>query len=393
MIFGVREVRQELGRFSGNNCEQCSKGYIYRLYLITRFVVIFFINLIPLSSRFETVCDSCEAAAIVDPITGKKLAKEHCRKKLSSLRTASVLKLCALALVVAAGVALPLILIKPVLPGPQALKDMVTEDGTYSILDSDGHIIGVVEQADGTKKLTYYEKTSHLVGEPGAEEGFTRREFYEETTEDGTWTFDGVNLERIADNPGILEDRYGIAVRVYHYDTSTQKLGYAQGISDLSAISYQSDRVDYPFAYYAADGTSKSVNSVLYLKPDQQIQTSFVTSDDGQDTLVVLMVSTLEDGRLKDKTTYTLSNSESQLAIKQGISPSSTIDNILAFVQDNQLTPAIVYTFHYFGNTKVYSAIDMGMQDSSGQMQTITQSFDTEEKDGYYLQTAVQQES
>ncbi len=385
MIFGIRDVRQELGRFSGENCEACTEGYIYRLVRVTRFFVIFFINLIPLKVRFETVCDGCKAAADKDYPEAKSIAKKEFGRRNAALDISTVLKICAFVLVVAAAIALPLMLVKPALLGPQAVKDMVTEDGIFTVQDASGHVMGIVEQAEGKKTLTFYEKTSRLSGEPGADGSFIRREYYVES-ESGTLNIDGVTLERSTDNPGVLEDRYGTAVRVYHYDAASQSLGFAKGINDLTSISYKSDRVDYPFIFYTADAGAKEVATVLLLEPDTQIEATYVPADDGTDQLAVLVIRQLERGRISSVSSYSLSGSDVAAAIQQGINRSSSAEDIRAFIGKSGLAASNILTYHYFENTKVYTSVELSMPDESGVMQTITQPFVVEKKGGYYLQ-------
>lgn len=392
MMFGIRDVRRELGRFNGDNCGECTEGSIYQLAKITRYLVILFINLIPLRSRFEAVCDSCGNTAEVSPVEGKTIAKREFKGKYRSITTATVLRLCAFALVLAAAVALPLTLVKPAPLGPQAIKDMVTEDGIYSIQDADGHVMGIVEQKGGVKTLTFYEKTTRLAGEPGADGSFIRREYYKEAAEGGSLIIDGVNLERIADTPGVLEDRYGVPVRIYHYDAASQSLGYAQGIDDLTSIAYQKGRVDYPLTYRTAEGEEKNVAVVLYLEPDRRVQASYVPNNDGQDQLAVLTVKKLEGGRVTEESTYTTNSSVIALATQQGISHLSTIDAVMTFIQDNGLIPANVLTYHYFGNTKVYAYLELSMPDNAGSMQSVSQTYEVAQKGSYYVQHIIEEE-
>ncbi len=385
MIFGVKEVRQELGRFNGEGCAGCTEGYIYRLVRITRFVVIFFISLIPLGSRYETVCDSCEAVAELDKAEGKRIAKTEFRKRTATLNTATALKLCALALVLAAAVVLPLTLIKPALLEPQALKDMITEDGTYMIQTADGHVMGIVDQADGEKTLTYFEATSRLTGEPGADGSFIRREHYTESA-DGTVTRDGVSLKRLAYNPGLLEDRNGVPVRTYKYDEAAGTLSISKGVDNLSDISYTKDRAEYPFDYTATDGSTQQFYIVLHLSPQQRVEATFVPSGDGAELLAMVAVKQMDNGRIASETAYLLMGDAIADAKTQGIGRSSTADEITAFIADKALTPTTVTSYTYFENTKVFTAIDFTSPDDTGAMETLTQQFDVVRKGGYYIQ-------
>ena len=391
MIFGVREIRTELGSYSSEQCEACNEGDLFRLAQMTRWLVVFGINLIPVSKRFESTCDGCENVRSIDYQTGRKTAILEFGPKHKAMQMAIILKLTTLALVVAAAIVLPTTLVKPAPLGPQALKNLVTENGLYSIQDAEGHVMGIVEQADGIKTLTFYEKTSRLVGEPGADGSFIRREYYQESAVANDLTEDGISLARISSSPGVLEDRYGTMVRVYHYDAASKTVGYAKGISDLSTIRYQSDRVDYPFTYYSDDGETKEVAVVLYLQPESRIEASFVPTPSGVDQIAVLNIKKFDGRRISEETTYSMSSSLIDLAIQAGLSRASTVADLMAFIEQNSLTPANRLTYHYFGDTKVYTSIDLEMPDGAGAMQRVTQSYNVYKKGGFYLQNIPEQ--
>ncbi len=385
MIFGAKDVRQELGRFSGDNCETCTEGYIYRLVRVTRFLVVFFISLIPLGSRYEAVCDSCEAVKEMDKIEGRHIEKTEFRKRSAALNTVTALKLCALALVLAAAVALPLTLTRPATPGPQALKNMITEDGTYTIQGADGRVLGIVHQADGKKTLTFYEISSPLSGTSAGKHSYIKRDYYTESA-DGKLTKDGVKLTRKMDNPGLLEDWYGTAVRMYAYDASTASLSMARGVDKLSSIQYEDTRVIYPLSYTASDGSTQVFTTVLYLEPDAHIEATFVPSGDDLDLLAMVTVKRMENGRTTTETAYRLGTDSITAAIQQQIGSNSTAGEIMAFVESAGLTPVTELRYHYYDSTKVYTSVELTAADETGTMQTETQNFEITRKGRYYIQ-------
>ena len=389
MIFGKREVRKTIGSFGGDGCAACTEGDEYSLIRITKYLVVFFINLIPLKSRYEKTCVACSDSTVLDLKDGNAIARNEFGLSFLALNAAAILKLTALALIIAAAVVLPLALAQPASLSPQALKDLVTAEGLYSIQDAQGHVFGIVEMTGSEKKLTFYEKSTVLVGEPGADGSFIRREYYQEAQTD-TASGTDVSLEPIADNPGILEDKYGTVVRLYYYDAANGIMGYAKGITDLSTVIYAPDKVYYPFTYFSTDSEPKDVAVMLYLQPSRRIEASFVSNASGADQLALLIVKSFDKDRITQDATYTFDSAVIALAVEAGINRESTADEIMAFVEKNALTPANQLTYQYYENTKVYTSVGLDMPDSSGVMQSVSQPYQVTVKNGYYIQQVIE---
>ncbi len=386
MIFGTREVSTDLGVFSSEKCSACKSSYAYHFHKITRFIVVLFVNLIPLGSHYEAVCEGCEDSRAVDGKTGRGIAKQNFRKRHLALTVKTILKLTAALVVITAAVMLPhTIPISPV-SHPDTLKSLVSEDGLYSIQNSDGEVLAVVQIADGMNLLTYYDDASVLVKEPGADGSFIKHEYRQEATNEANP--DGIFLVYIPDNPGILEDRYGTPVRIYHYDTDTDALGYSRGVEDLSAIEYKADKSVYPFKYYSSD-TQEPTDYlfVLYFEGNKQLEATFIpqlaTGETNQ--FVMLTVKELLNGRVASESVYNFSENTIALAKKAGLTQQSTAQDILNFVEQNKLTPNMVTDYEYYKKTKVISKITLAMQDADGNMQSVSQDFDIAVKNGYYI--------
>ncbi len=392
MIFGTREVSTDLGAFSSEKCSVCKGSYTYHFYKITRFFVVFFLNLIPLGSHYEAVCEGCEDAKAVDGKTGRGIARQNFKKRSRALTAKTFFKLAAVAIVIAAAVALPLTLRIPLDTRPETLKSLVSEDGLFSIQNSEGEVLGVVQIAEGMNLLTYYDDTSVLVKETGADGSFKMHEYRQEATNEAGQ--DDVFLVRIPDNPGILEDRYGTPVRIYHYDTETDAMGYSRGVEDLSAIEYKADKAVYPFKYYSTD-TQEPTDYllVLYFAGDKQLEATFIpqlaTGETNQ--FVMLTVRDLKNGRIASETIYNFDDNTITLAKQAGLTQQSSAQDILNFIDQNTFASAMVTDFEYYKNTKVISKMTLSMQDSGGNMQSVSQEFDITVKDGYYIAQSVQE--
>lgn len=385
MIFGTREVSTDLGVFSSEKCCACKSSYTYHFYKITRFIVIFFMNLIPLGSHYEAVCEGCEDARAVDGKTGRGIAKQNFKKRHRALAAKTVLKLAAAVVVIAAAVVLPLTIRVPLDTRPETLKSLVTQDGLYSIQDSAGNVLGVVQAAGDMKLLTYYDDVSVLVKEKGADGSFKKHDYRQEATNETEQ--DDIFLVRIPDNPGILEDRYGTPVRIYHYDTETDTMAYSRGVEDLSAIEYTADKVVYPFKYYSDTQEPTDYLYVLYFMGDKQLDATFIpqlaTGETNQ--FVMLTLRELKGGRIRSETIYNFDESAIELAKQAGLTQQSSAQDILGFLDENALVPTMVTDFEYYKNTKVISKMTLSMQDSGGNMQSVSQDFDIIVKNGYYI--------
>ncbi len=388
MIFGIKEVRNDLGEFSSDKCSACKSSETYHFYKITRFLVVLFVNLIPLGSRYEAVCAGCQDTLAVDNHTGGTLARKNFNKRRLGIAAKTALKLIAAAAVIAAAVVLPLTVRFPLDAQPETLKNLITEteDGFYGIQDRSGFVLGIVEVAGGEKTLTYYDDVSVLVKEPGADGSFKKHEYRQEATNDAQQ--DGVYLVRMPDKPGILEDRYGIPVRVYHYDSEKDALGYSMGVSDLTAITYTADKVTYPFHYYSNDSSAPTEYVwVLYLAGDKQLTAVFIPELSTGETNVfaALSIKELSGGRVQKETQYNFDDAAITKAGEAGLSHTSSLKDIQSFLDQNTPLPASVTEYQYYGDTKVVSGITYSMPDANGDMQSVTQPFSVTVRDGYYI--------
>lgn len=394
MIFGIKDVRNDLGEFSSDKCSACQSSETYHFYKITRYLVVFFLNLIPLGSHYEAVCSSCQDTLAIDKQTGGGIARKNFNKRRLGLAAKTALKLAAAAIVIAAAVVLPLTVRFPLDARPETLKTLITEteDGLYGIQDRDGNVLGIVSVAGGEKTLTYYDDVSVLVKESGADGSFKVHEYRQEATNDTQQ--EGVYLVRIPDNPGVLEDRHGIPVRVYHYDSNKDALGYAMGVDDLTAITYTADKVTYPFHYYSNDTNDPAAYVwVLYLSADKQLTAVFIPELPTGETNVfaALTVKDMAGGRMQTATQYNFDDDTISKAGKAGLSHLSSMQDILKFLSDNTPLPASVTDYQYFENTKVVSGITYSMPDANGKMQSVSQPFSVTPRNGYYIVKAAEQ--
>jgi hypothetical protein len=392
MIFGTRDVKNDLGTFSSEKCSACKDSYTYHFYKITRFIVVFFMNLIPLGSHYEAVCEGCEEARAVDANTGRGIAKQHFKKRSWALTAKTVFKLAAVAVVIGAAVALPLTLRFSLDTRPETLKVLVSEDGLYSIQDSEGEVLGVVQVTDGVNRLTYYDDTSVLVKEPGADGSFLKHDYRQEATNEAKQA--DLFLVRIPDNPGILEDRHGTPVRIYHYDTANDAIGYSRGVEDLSAIQYTSNKVTYPYKYYSSDKEEATeYTMVLYFAGNKELEATFIpelgSSEINQ--FVMLTVRELKNGRVISETVYHFGESTIALAKEAGLTQQSSAQDILDFIEQNK-PDSMVTDYEYYNNTKVITKMTLTLQDSDGNMQSVSQDFDVTVKNGYYIVQTVAEE-
>lgn len=381
MIFGKRSVRHDFGAFESDACPACGKGTTYRFACVARYAVVLFINLIPAPARYETVCEECGDTQTLTAAAGRGVAKEFFARPGRALFTAHALRLGA-AIAVIAAVALALILTLAPAADPQTLKNLAGEDGVYSIQTFDGGVLGIVEAADGEKLLTFYNDSSVLVGEPGAEGRFTRHEYFREAVDGAGETA----LVRDPAAPGVLKDRHDTVVRLYEYDQALDTLRYATGVEDLSAIVYTPGKAVYPFSHYSDDSPEPTPYTVVvYLSPDSRIEATFGAADAGAEALDSLVIKELENGRVATETIYDFDAAARAQAQAYGLSPDSGVDDITGFIETYAPAPLMAARCTYYKNTRVLAAISLSLPDGAGGTQTYEQKLDVTEKAGFYI--------
>lgn len=386
MIFGKREKNIEIGSFSSEQCKECKDSYTYKLLMITRYFVVFFINLIPLGTRYEYVCDGCGFKETAETNAGREALKEEFKRKKFRAELFNFLKLLAFAAVIAAAVILPLTLIKNYGADPEFYKNLVSADGQYCISDKSGDILATVSVSGDVKTLTFLDKVSQLVDEPGADGTFYIHQYYQEATDSKGKSI----IVRSNSDPGVLMDRYNIPVRDYFYDSSNDTLGYAFGVNDLSKIQYSSGKAVYPFTYYESDNSKENYVTVLFIEDGKRLNATFISSETGgaADEFASLEVQEYTGGKVTKDTLYYFGDDTLSLAKSSGLSQNSSSDDLLNFIQKNNVDPYRITEYGYYKDTKVLSSQALSMADENGAMQKVTQNYDVTEKDGYYIQKA-----
>ena len=388
MIFGIKEKEINMGSFSSSACSTCKEGGPYHLIKKTRYLVAFFISLIPVGSSYRYVCGQCENEEEIDTKAGQKEAKKVFRKRRLLLAFKDILKTAVFFGVIASAIILPLALIKAPVPDPQVFKDLVSEDGLYNIADKDGSILATVQVVDGQKTLTFYDRVSVLIGEPGADGTFLMHEYYHET-EDAS-SENGVSLQRDMDEPGFLEDRYHVPVRMYYYNAATGSLGYATGIENLSSIVYTPDQVTYTYSYYTSDTDKETYVDVLYLDNGMRLKATFTPSVPGEapDQFFSLSIEYFDHDRISKMAAYYFEETDMDAEKSDNISMNSTADDILNFIAQAAPDPALTAEFTYYENTNVLTSSLVSGPGESSDSDSIFQSYTVTEKSGYYIQQA-----
>ena len=383
MIFGKQTVRHEYGVFSSETCPACGKGTTFRLSCIRQYIVVLFAKLLPISVKYETVCEECEETHTLDKDIGRSVAKKFFAESHRAVCISNVLKIAVAVAIIAAIIAVPVAIIgsAPV-ADPQVLKNLVSEDGIYSIQDAKGDILGIVEVTDGEKLVTFLDDSSVLVGEPGAGGQFIRHEHYKEQMDaEGETT-----LVRIADSPGMLKDKHGIIVRQYFYSKVGDKLGYEKGVEDLSAIAYTRDKAVYPFSYYLGGAAEPSLYTVvLFIERDKRFEATF-TFEDGGTQLVTLFERDYENGRSVREIIYQFDESTIALAQQDGLSPQSRMQDIQSFLETHTPDAMIQSEFTYYKNTRVPLVMNLSVP---GAAQDYTQEVEVTQKGAYYIVKAL----
>ena len=382
MIFGIREKKTSLGNFTSEKCSACKKNIEYRLEKTVKYLVVLGINLVPLHSSYESVCDKCGVTEAVKGRAARGLARKHFAGRQFAQQFFMVLRLVLAAAVIAAAVVLPLSIKIPLSREPEVIKALVSADGNYAIHDSSGEVLAVVNVTDGIKTLTWYDKVSELSNTGSKGGTFYLHETYQEAADSQGNTI----LTRFMDDPGRLLDQYKSVVRVYLYNEDTDALAFYKGVGDLSTIEYTPRKVTYPSIYYLAEDQQEEYLQVLYLMSNAQVRVEFVQSaQDVYDQTVSVYIDTIEGGRTTDQMTYYFDDDIIALAQQAGLSPDSQAQDFVDFIVKNGVSAIQTYHYEYYRNTGVIVYEESSLPDEDGVMQTYTAQYDVTVNNGYYI--------
>lgn len=382
MIFGIREKKTSLGKFTSDKCSACKKSIEYRMEKTVQYFVVLGINLVPLHMCYESVCDKCGIAKAVKGRTARGLARKHFAGRQLKQQFFMGLRLVLAAAVIAAAVVLPLTIKIPLDRDPEVLKALVSADGNYAIHDSSGEVLAVVNVTDGVKTLTWYDKVS-VLSNTGSKGGtFYLHETYQEAADSQGNTI----LTRFMDDPGRLLDQYKSVVRVYFYNQDMDALGFYKGVEDLSTIHYTARKVTYPSIYYLSEDQKEGYLQVLYLMSNAQVRIELVQSEEGvYDQVVSVYIDTIEGGVITDQVTYYFDDDIIALAQQEGLTADSQAQDFVDFIIKNGVSAVQTYHYEHYRNTGVVVSEQSTLPDEDGVMQTYTVLYDVTAKDGYYI--------
>lgn len=379
MIFGVKENKAALGQFTSENCASCKNSSKYIFYRITKFIVIFFIKLIPISNRYESECLECEDIIKIDKKAGKKLAKQKFGVENSNQNFLIFVKLFFVAIVVAAAVVLPMILITPPL-SPNMVKTLVDEPGSYTIVDKDDRTLAVVQVVDDQKKLTFYNDISDYKTPDG--KMFELHKYYEEKqTEDGT------QMAAKVDNIGTLIDDNRVNVQRYYYDIANGTYGFAIGVTDLSSIEYTNKKTVYPLSYVISANQTMTSTLVIFNESDWEIDARFEITEDGTEKLIDIQFMEKQDGRVVSETSYLPQAKDGSVIYLGSLSSASSGQEYYDFIMNTDLQISYKENYTYFENTNIIMNSTTTTTDENGNTNVSEEKYDIVKKSGYYILT------
>ncbi len=383
MIFGLREKTAELGQFTSEKCKACKKDKKYIFKRITKFIVVFFVNLIPVSTRFECECVNCKDIVKIDKKAGRQLAKQKFSVENGNQNFAIAGKLFIAAVIVAAAIVLPIVLVGPPL-SPDMLKGLVTEDGEYTIVNEDDSMVGVIKCDEGDCTLLMYNDIEDYKTADGNK--FELHKHYEEIKkEDGT-----SYMQPIADDFGALLDKNNIKVQRYYYDIANNSYGYAVGVKDLSTIEYTDDKAVYTLSYFPSTLEELTFKIVIYTAKDWEIDVRSQIMDDGSEEIMDIMLIKNEDGKQVSETMYKLASSDGSIVYLGDLSSMSTGQEFYDFIKSSDLAIDYKNDYTYYKNTDVIMSSVFTTYDEEGNPTVSEEKYDIVQKYGYYILTAVE---
>lgn len=378
MIFGIKEKRAALGQFTSEKCSSCKKDK-YIFIRITRFIVIFFIKLIPISNRYESECVACEDITKIDKKAGKKLAKQKFAVENSNQNFLITVKLFFAVIVVAAAVLLPIFLIAPPM-SPDMIKTLVDEPGTYTIADEDDRTLAIVQVTDDQKILTFYNDVSDYKTPDGKE--FELHKYYQEkVTQDGSYMVADV------DNFAALKDHNGVNVQRYYYDIAKGTYGFSLGVTDISSIEYSDNKAVYPIDIYISDTQTMKSKVVMYDEDDWKIDVRIEIAEDGSEKIIDMQFMEKQDGRVVTETSYMPQAKDGSVVYIGGLNSASNGQEYYDFIKNNDLQIGYISTYTYYKDTNIRIGSATTTTDQNGNTNVTEEKFNIDKKYGYYILT------
>ena len=383
MIFGLREKKAALGQFTSEKCKACKKGDKYIFHRITKFIVVFFINLIPVSTRYECECVNCEDTVKIDKKAGRELAKQKFGVENGNQNFSIVGKLFVASVIIAAAIVLPILLVGPPL-SPDMIKGLVTEDGEYTVVNENDNMIGVLDCQEGECKLLMYNKIEDYESADGTK--FELHKYFEEVkNEDGS-----SNMQPIADDFGALIDKNNVKVQRYYYDIANNSYGFSVGIKDLSTIEYTDDKAVYMLSYFPSANEDLTFKMVIYTAKDWEIDVRYQVLDDGSEEIMDVMLIKIVDGRQVSETMYNLSASDGSIVYLGGLSSQSSGQEFYDFLKNSQLSVSYKNEYTFYKDTNVIMSSTTTSYDAEGNATTSEEKYDVTQKYGYYILSAAE---
>ena len=381
MIFGLREKKAALGQFTSEKCKECKKDNKYIFHRVTKFIVVFFINLIPVSTRYECECVNCEDTVKIDKKAGKNLAKQKFSVENANQNFSIIGKLFLAAVVIAAAIVLPIILVGPPL-SPDMIKGLVTEDGEYTIVNADDNMIGVLECNEGECMLLMYNEIEDYKTADGTD--YKLHKYFEEVKkEDGT-----SSMQPIADDFGALIDKNNVKVQRYYYDIANNSYGFAVGVKDLSTIEYTDDKSVYMLSYLPSANEELTFKMVIYTTKDWEIDVRYQVMEDGSEEIMDIMLISIVDGRQVSETMYNLSASDGSIVYLGGLSSESSGQDFYDFLKNNQLSVSYKNDYTFYKDTNVIMSSETTTYDEEGNPSTTEEKYNVVKKYGFYILSA-----
>jgi hypothetical protein len=145
--------------------------------------------------------------------------------------------------------------------------------------------------------------------------------------------------------------------------------------------------------YYKTD-TKMNYTVIIYITDTRRLTATFLPYESGGESnnLSYIEIQDYENSRETKYTAYYLDENLLSIAKSQGLSASSSYDDLMNFIKTNNPDPLMVSDYKYYKDTKVVAEQSLSSPDQSGKMQTYTQKYDITEKGGYYIQKAAASE-
>ena len=384
IFYGWNHVKEKvIGIFRGSACDACGESFEYRLIIRRTYFTLFFIPILCYRSEYFLKCTNCPGKKTISKEEAYEIMDRYFPEGKSKLfvgRIARITLFVALA-------AIAVILIADNDDGNdtnavseenqevlniEEIKDMLTDDGSYAVYNTEGKILADITVTDGVKRVNlYYEYNPYTENVPEEHDFESMQYFYERNKGE---------IVYIEDPAMVIYDEDLVGVRYCYYDTYDEEVYWYYGVEDFNDIEYKEDRTVYPMTQFIGNDDVEYYSKICVWDEGSSAVMTFYqgTNEKNQSELVRLDLIVVDANN----------NSEDWMKYYQSLdlSPESTFSDVLDLIENSGIQyDERDYKEYYLLNDGVISYREIEWLDNKGYYKDIYDYLVELREDGYFV--------